>query len=118
MDLPCPQCKSTALQNVSLACEGLLHRCGSRAQFHGGLVGNSGLGILVGISTTKGTRQTTLNAQSGETGTCPICRNISVHVLYFETSVAQIPVATAAFKSSPAARQQNRVAGRTCLAES
>jgi hypothetical protein len=118
MDVPCPKCNSTDLQKVSLACEEVLYLCDKRAQFHGVLVGSGGPGVLVGASTTKGTRQTTLTAQSGGVGTCRICRNTSAHLLSFETFVIQIPVATAASKSLLAARQQKRVAGRTFRAES
>ncbi len=118
MDVPCPKRNSTDLQKVSLACEEVLHRCDKRVKFQGVLVGSGGPGVLVGASTRKGTRQTTLTAQSGGVGTCRICRNISAHLLSFETFVVQIPVATAASKSLLAARQQNRVAGRTFRAES
>ena len=118
MDVPCPMCNSTDLQKVSLACEEVLYRCDRRAQFHGVLVGSGGPGVLVGASTTKGARQTTLTTQSGRVGTCRICRNTPAHLLSFETFVIQIPVATAASKSLLAARQQNRVASRTFRAQS
>ncbi len=118
MDVPCPKCNSTDLQKVSLACEEVLYRCDKRAQFHGVLIGSGGPGVLVGASTTKGTKQTTLIAQSGVVGTFRICRNTSAHLLSFETFIVQIPVATAASKSLLSARQQNRVAGRSYRAES
>jgi len=118
MYVPCPMRISTDLQKVSLACEEVLYRCDKRAQFHGVLVGSGGPGVLVGASTTKGTRPTTLTAQSGGVGTCRICRNTSAHLLSFETFVVQIPVATAASKRLLAARQQNRVLGGTFRAES
>ena len=118
MDVPCPNCNSTDLQKVSLACEEVSCRFDKRAQFHGVLVGNSGPGVLVGASTTKGTRQATLTAQSSGVRTCRICGNTSAHLLSFETFVVQIPVATAASKNLLAARQENRVAGRTFRAES
>jgi len=118
MDVPCPKCNSTALQKVSLAWLEVLYRCDKRAQFHGVLVGSDGPGVLVGASPTNGTRQTTLTAQSGGVRTCRICGNSSAHLLYFETFVVQIPVATAASKSLLATRQQDRVAGRTFRAES
>jgi len=118
MDVPCPKCNSTDLQKVSLACEEALYRCDKRAQFHGVLVESGGPGVLVEASTTKGTRQTTLTAQSGGVGTCRICKNTSAHLLCFETFVVQIPVATAASKSLPAARRENRVAGGTFRAQS
>ncbi len=111
--MSCPKRNSTDLQKVSLAYEEVLYRCDKRAQFHGVLVGSGGPGVLVGASTTEGTRQTTLTAQSGGVGTCRMCRNTSAHLLSFETFIVQIPVATAASKSLLAARQQNRVAGRT-----
>jgi hypothetical protein len=103
MDVPCPKSNSTDLQKVSLAREEVLYRCDKRAQFHGVLVGRGGPGILVGTSTTKGARQTTLTAQSGGMGTCRICRNTSVRLLSFETFVVQIPVATATSKTLLAA---------------
>src|SRR5258708_30267865 len=109
MDVPCPKCNSTDLQKVSLACEEVLYRCDKRAQFRGVLVGSRGPGVLVGASTTKETRQTTLTAQSGEVETCRICRNTSAHLLSFEEFVVQIPAAVAASKSLLAARQHNRV---------
>jgi hypothetical protein len=115
---PCPKCISTDLQKVSLACEEVLYRCDQRAQFHGVLVGSGGPGVLVGALTTKGTRQTTLTAQSGSVGTCRICRNTSAHLLSFETFGVQIPVATAASKRLLAPLQQNRVTSRTFRAES
>src|SRR6266849_3251863 len=119
MDVPCPKCNSTDLQRVSLACKEVLYRvslackevlyrCDTREQFHGVLVGSRGPGVLVGASTTKGTRQTTHTAQSSGMGTCRICRNTSAYLSSFETFVAQIPVATAHSKSLLAARQQNR----------
>jgi hypothetical protein len=117
MDVPCPKCNSTDLQKVSLACEELLYRCDKRAHFHGVLFGSGGPGVLVGASTTEGARQTALTAQSGGVETCRICRNTSAHLLSFETFVVQIPVATAASKSLPAARQQKSVADRTFRAE-
>lgn len=118
MDVPCPKCNSTDLQKVSLACEEVLYRCDKRAQFHGVLVGSGGPGVLVGASTTKGTRRTTLTAQSGGVGTCRICKNTSARLLSFETFVFEIPVAMTASRSLLAARQQNRVVGRTFRAES
>jgi hypothetical protein len=118
MDVPCPKRNSTDLQKVSLACEEVLYRCDKRAQFQGVLVGSDGSGVLVGASTTKRARQTTLAAQSGPVRTCRICRNTSAHLLSFETFIVQIPVATAASKRMLAACHQNRVAGRTPRAES
>jgi len=118
MDLPGPKCNSTAFQKVSLACEEVFSRCDNRAQFLGVLVGSGGQRVLVGASTTKGTRQTTLTAQSRGVRTFRICRNPSGHLLSFQTFVLQIPVTTAVSKSLLAARHQNRVAGRTFRAES
>ena len=118
MDVPCPKCNSTDLKKVSLACEEELYQSDKRAQFRGVLVASGGPGVLVGTSTTKGTNQTGLAAQSGGVGTCRICKKTSARLLSFETFVVQIPVATAASKSLLAARQQNRVAGRTFRAES
>jgi len=118
MDVPCPKCNSTDLQKVSLAREEVLYRCDKRAPFHGVWVASGGPGVLVGTSTTKGTKQRGLAAQSGGVGTCPICRNTSAHLLSVETFVLQIPVATAASKRLLAAPQQNRLAGRTYRAES
>jgi hypothetical protein len=118
MDVPCPRCNSTDLQKVSLACLEVLYPCDNRAQFRGFLVGSGGPGALVGASTTKGTRPATLTAQGGGVRPCRILRNTSAHLLYFEAFFVQIPVATAAFKSLLATRQQNREAGRTFRAES
>ena len=118
MDVPCPKCNSTDLQKVSLACEEVLYRCDKRAPFHGVLVGSSGPGVLVGTSTTKGTKQRGLTAQSGGVGTRRSCKNTSARLLSLEAFAVQIPVVTAASKSLLAARQQNRVAGRTFRAES
>jgi hypothetical protein len=117
MDVPCPKSNSTDLQKVSLACEEVPYRCDKGAQFRGVLAGSGGPGVLVGASTTKGTRQTMLTAQSGGVRTWRICRNTSAHLLSFETSAVQIPVATAASKSLLATRAQTRVAGRTFRAE-
>jgi hypothetical protein len=103
VDVPCPKSNNTDLQEVSLACEEVLHWCDKRAQFHGVLVGNGGPGILVETSTTKGARQTTLTAQSGGMGTCRICRNTSAHLLSCETFVVQILVAPATSKTLLAA---------------
>jgi hypothetical protein len=113
MDVPCPKSNSTDLQKVSLACEEVLYRCDQRAHLHGVLVESGGPGVLVGATTTNGTRQTMLTAESGGMGTCRICRKTSVRVLPFATFFVQIPVATAASKRLLATRQQNRVAGRT-----
>jgi hypothetical protein len=118
MDLPCPKCNSTDLQKVSLACEEVLYRCDKRAQFHGVLVGSGGPGVLREASTTKGTRQTTLTAQSDGVRTCRISRNTSAHLSSFETFVVPIPVATPASRSLVAAPRQNQVAGRTFRATS
>lgn len=118
MDVPCPKYNSTDFQKVSLAGEGALYRCDKRAQFHGNLVGSGGPGVLVKASTTKGTRQTTVAAQTRGVRTCRICRNTSAHLLSSETFVAEIPVTTAAPKRLLAARQQNRVAVRASRAES
>jgi hypothetical protein len=118
MHVPGPKCTSTDLQKVSLACLEVLYRSDNHAQFRGVLVGSRGPGVLVGASTTKGTRPRTLTAQSGGVRACGICRNTSAHLLYFETFVVQIPVATAASKSLLATRQQSRVAGRTFRAAS
>jgi hypothetical protein len=118
MDLPGPKCTSTDLQKVFLACLEVLHGCDHLAQFHSVLVGSRAPGVLVRASTTKGTRPRTLTAQSGGVRACRIYRNTSAHLLYFETFVVQIPVATAASKSLLATRQQSRVAGRTFRAAS
>jgi len=118
MDLPGPKCNSTDLQKVSLACEEVLCRCDKRAPLHGVLVGSRGPGVLVGASTTKGSSQTTLTAQSGGVRKCRICRNTSAQLLSLETIVVPILVATTASKSLLAARQQTRVAGGTFRAES
>jgi hypothetical protein len=118
MDVPCPKCNSTDLKKVSLAYEEWLYQGNKRAQFRGVLVGSGGPVALVGTSTTKGTKQTGLDAQSGGVGTRRICKKTSERLLSFETFVVQIPVATAASKSLLAASQQTRVAGRTFQAES
>lgn len=62
MDVSCPECNSTDLKKVSLAYEEGLYRGDKRAQFRGVLVGSGGPGVLVGTSTTKGTKQTGLTA--------------------------------------------------------
>jgi hypothetical protein len=118
MDVPCPNCNSTDLQKVSLACLEVLYPGNNRAQFRGVLVGSGGLGALLGPSTTKVTRPATLTAQGGGVRTCRIRRNTSAHLLYFKTFFVQTPVAAAASKSSLATRRQNREAGRTFRAES
>jgi len=111
MDVPCPKYNSIDFQKVSLAAEAVLYRCDKRAQSHGIPVGSGGSGVLVKASTTKGTRQTTLAAQSPTVRTqpCRIHRNPSAHLLSSETFVTEIPVTTAAPKSLLAARRQNRV---------
>jgi hypothetical protein len=118
MDVPSPNCNSTDLQKVSLACLEVLYPCDNRAQFRGVLVGSGGPGPLVGPSTTKGIRPATLTAQGGGVSTWRIRRNTSAHLLYFETFFVQTPVATAAPKSLLATRRENREAGRTLRAES
>jgi hypothetical protein len=94
MDVPCPRCKSTDLQKVSLAWEEVPYPCDKRAQFHGVLVASGGV------------------------ATCRICRNPLAHSLSFEEFVVQLPVATAASKRLLAARRQNRLARRTFRAAS
>ena len=118
MDVPCPKCNSTDLKKVSLACEEALYQSDKRAAFRGVLAGSGGPGVLVGISTTKGPKQTGLTTQSGGVGTCRICKKTSARLLSFETFIVQISVATTASRSLLAARQQTRVAGRTFRAES
>jgi hypothetical protein len=117
MDVPCPKCNSTDLKKVSLAYEEGLYRSDKRAQFRGVLIGSGGPVVLVGTSTTKGTRQRGLTAQSCGVGTYRICKNTSARLLSFETFVVQISVAPTASRSLLVARQQNRVAGRTFRAE-
>jgi hypothetical protein len=117
MDVPCPKSNSTDLQKVSLVCEEVLYGCDKRAKFRGVLGGSGGPVVPVGPSTTNESRQTTLTAQSGGLGTSRICGNTSAYGLCFETFFVQIPVAMAASKSLPAARQQTRVAARTFRAE-
>jgi len=97
MDVPCPKCNSTDLKKVSLACEEELYQSDKRAQFRGVLVASGGPGVLVGTSTTKGTNQTGLAAQSGGVGTCRICKKTSARLLSFETFVVPTPVPTAVF---------------------
>jgi hypothetical protein len=118
MDVPGPDCNSTNLRKVSLACEEALYRCDARAQFHGILAESGGPGVLAGTSPTKGKKQTTLTAQSGGMGACRNCKNTSADFLSFETFVVQIPVAKLASKSLQAARQRNRAASRAFWAES
>lgn len=118
MDVPCPKYNSTNLQKVSLAREEVLYRCDKRAQLHGVLLRSGGPGVLVGASTTTGTKQPALTAQSSGVGSYRICRNTSAYSLAFETFVVQIPVAKAASKSLLAARRQDSVAGITFRAES
>ena len=118
MDVPCPKSNTTVLQKVPLACEEVFYRCDKAAYLRRVLAGSGGPGVLVGASATNDTGQTKLTAQSGGMATRRICRNTSAHWLSPETFVIQIPVARAASKSLLAARQQNRVAGRTSRAES
>ncbi len=118
MDVPCPRFSSTNLQNVSLACEEVLYGCDKLAQLPGVLLRSGGPGVLVGASTTTGTKQPALTAQSRGVGTCRIRRNTSARSLSFETFVVQVPVATAASKSLLAVCQQDSVAGITFRAES
>jgi len=118
MDVPCPKYNSTDLKKVSLACEEVLCRCDKRAQLHGILLQSGGPGVLVGAAATKGTRPEALTAQSCGVGKSRICRNTSPHLLSFETSIVQVPVATAASKSLLATRGQANVAGITLRAES
>jgi hypothetical protein len=118
MDVPCPKYNCTDLQKVSLACEEVLYRCDKRAQLQGILLGRGGQGLLVGASTTKGTRPAALTARSGGVGACRIRGNTLPHLLSFETFVVKISVATAASKSLLAARQQDCVARITSRAES
>jgi hypothetical protein len=113
MDVPGPDCNSTNLRKVSLACEEVLYRCDTRAQFHGVLAESGGPGVLVGAATTKRTGRAALTAQSGGTGACRNCKNTSEDFLSFETFVVQIPVAKLASKSLQSARQRNRAASRT-----
>jgi hypothetical protein len=118
MHVPCPDCNSTDLQKVSLACEEVLYRCDKRAQFHGVLGVIGGPGVLERASTTNGTSQKTLTAQRGGMATRRICRNTSTRSLSSETFVIQIPVVTATSKRLLAARQQNRAARIVFRAES
>jgi hypothetical protein len=119
MDVPCPKRKCTHLHKVSLAYDDRLYQSDNRAQFRGVLVGSGGPGVLIDSSTTKGTKQRGLTAQSGEVGTCRICENASARLLSFETSsVIQISIATTVSRSSLVERQQNRVTGRSFRAES
>ena len=118
MEVPCPKSNSTVLQKVPLACEEVLYRCDNRVYLHRVLVEIRGRGVLVGDSTTNGTRQMTLTAQCGGMATRRISRNTSARLLSSETFVIQIPVARDASKCLLAARQQNRVAGRTFRTES
>jgi hypothetical protein len=118
MEVPCPKSNSTVLQKVPLACEEVLYRCDNRVYLHRVLVEIRGRGVLAGASITNGTMQMTLTAQRGGMATRRISSNTSARLLSSETFVIQIPVARAASKSLLAARQQNRVAGRTSRAES
>jgi hypothetical protein len=118
MDVPCPKSNSTVLQKVPLACEEVPYRRDKRTYLHRILVETGGPGVLVGVSTTNITRQLKLTAQSGGMATGRICENTSAHLLSSETFIVQIPFATAASNSLLAARQQNRVPGRTFRAES
>jgi hypothetical protein len=118
MDVPCPKYNSTDLQKISLACEEVLYRCDKRAQLRGILLRSGYQGVLIYVLTTKGTRQPALTVRSGDVGACRICTNTSAHLLFFETFVVKIPVATAASQSLLAAPQQHSVAGITFRAES
>jgi hypothetical protein len=118
MDVPCPKYNSTDLQKVSLACEEVPYGCDKLAQLPGVLLWSGGPGVLVGASTTTGTKQTALTAQSSGVGSCRIRGNSSAYLLSFETFVVRVPVATAASKSLLAAGQQDSVARITFRAES
>jgi hypothetical protein len=118
MHVPCPDCNSTNLQKVPLACEEVLYRCDKRAYLHRVLVEIRGPGALVRASITNGTMQKTLTAQGAGMATRRICRNTSTRSLSSEPFVIQIPVVTAASKRLLAARQQNRAAGRAFRAVS
>jgi hypothetical protein len=118
MDVPGPDCNSTNLRKVSLACEEALSRCDTGAQFHGILADGGGPGVLLAAPTTKRTGQAVVTAQSGRTGACRNCKNTSADSLSFETFVVQILVAKLASKSLQAARQRNRAASKTFWAES
>ena len=112
MHVPCPDCNSTNLQKVSLACEEVLYRCDNRAQFLGVLGVIGGPGVLLRASTTKNTRQTEFTAQGGGMATRRTSGNTSTRPSSSETFVIQIPVATAASKPPMDARRQNRAAVR------
>src|ERR1700723_2833045 len=118
MDVPSPRSNSTVLQKVPLACEEVFYRCDKAACHRCVLAGSGGPGVLVGASTTNGTRQTKLTVQSGGIATRRICRNTSPHWLVPETFVIQTLVARAASKSLLGVHQQTRAAGRTFRAES
>jgi hypothetical protein len=90
MDVPCPKSNSTDLQKVSLACEEVLNPCDKPAHLHGVLVESRGPGVLVGTSTTNGTRQMKLTAQSGGMATRRIYRKTSAQLLSFEIFVVQL----------------------------
>jgi hypothetical protein len=114
MDLRCPKCKSTDLKSVSLAYVEGFYQSDKRAQFRGVLVVSGGPGVLASTSTTKGTKQTGLTAQSGGGG------DMSNLQAYFSAACCpprhssfKSPVTTIAPKSLLVARQQNRVADRT-----
>ena len=89
MHVPCPDCNSTNLQKVSLACEEVLYQCDNRAQFHGVLGVIGGPGVLVRASTTNGTRQKTLSAQRRRMATRRFSRNTAACLLSTETFVIQ-----------------------------
>jgi hypothetical protein len=91
MDLRCPKCNSTDLKQVSLADEEGFYQSDKRAQFRGVLVGSGGPVVLVGTSTTKGTKQTGLTAQIGGGG------DMSNLQAYF--SAAYCPSRHSSFKS-------------------
>jgi hypothetical protein len=112
MYVPCPDCNSTNLQKVSLACEEVLYRCDHPAQFQGVLGVFGGPGVLERASTTNDTRRAKLTAQGAGMATRRICRNTTPHLSFPETFVIQISVATATSKRLLAARRENCAAVR------
>jgi hypothetical protein len=118
MDVPCPKSNSTDPQKVSLACVEVLYRCDKLAHLHGVLVESGGPEVLVGASTTNGTRPMKLIAQSGGVAIRRICRKTSAQLLSFETFAVQTPVAAVPSKKLLAARHQNRAPRGIFRAES
>jgi len=117
MDVPCPKCTSTDLEKVSLVNEERLYQSDKRAQFRCVLIGGRGQGVLVGISTTKGTKRRGSPHKA-------VGVDLSNLQEYFSALVVPRNIRRSnlrrdeSFQNLLVARQQNRVAGGTFRAQS